>query len=514
MASRVIHNRKPRGRALLWMALLAVITLVVLASLALYLTGAVGGGGLGIKVESEPSGASVLVNGHVAGATPVTIKGLSNGSYDVRLEKAEYAPVSLRVEVSGSAAKRIHEKLKPVARGALIVNIKPAGSEVLVDGELAGHTPLQITGIEAGPHELMVRKTNFSTYSHRVQITPGETSKFEDIELADRILELMEGKVKTEPQRVGHYIDLGHYYFVNDRMDDAVETFVLGQEAISTPLDFDGPGFPGKAKMLPEEIELETRLRREDAARFPKELDKHRTFPGKDVKLFRMKLMEAFDNNNRKDVKSWAHTKLAAQEKVAARNYDEAAKIYKAHIAAAPKSVELPTAYLALIETLCMQGDVDGVADQFNTFYTLYDKKDGQSLRAAGKILNDYVARQKRKTDQDRLLKMAEKTLRAGLAMQCEDEAKSDSLFELGMSIFEQDRVAQSIPVLKLSIDSTRALSKQEDRQLRLAEALRKSGDRAGALALYDKLKASERPNVRESANYGLIVIKQSEPKQ
>ncbi len=512
MTLRSIINPKPSGRALLWMALLAVIGLIAVSTLALYVGGVLGTG-VGIKVESEPSGASVLINGHVAGATPVMIKGLSSGSYDVRLEKSEFQPVSLHVEISGSAAKRIHEKLKPVARGALVVNVKPNDAEVLIDGELAGHTPLQISGIETGPHELLVRKTNFSTYSCRMEIVAGETAKYDGIELNDKILELMEGQIKTEPQRVAHYIDLAHYYFVNDKFDESVETFLLGQEAIQTPLDFDGSGFPGKSKMLPEEIELEQRLRREDAARYPKELEKHRSFPGKDTKVFRMKLMEAFDNTSRKDIKKWSYVKSSAQEKIAARNYDEAAKVYKAHIVAAPKSPELPLAYLALLEVQCMDGNIDAVSDTFNTFFTLYEKKDGLSLRSAGKVLNDYVGRQKKKPDQMRLLTLSEKTLRAGLLLPCDNEAKSDSIYELGMSIFEQDRVSESIPILRQSIEGTRAPSKQEDRQLRLAEALRKSGDRAGALALYESLKTSERPNVRESANYGLIVIKQSDAK-
>ena len=54
----------------------------------------------------------------------------------------------------------------------------------------------------------------------------------------------------------------------------------------------------------------------------------------------------------------------------------------------------------------------------------------------------------------------------------------------------------------------------QEDRQLRLAEALRKAGDHTGAIELYKKLKTSERPNVRETANYGMIAIEQNDTKQ
>ena len=91
--------------------------------------------------------------------------------------------------------------------------------------------------------------------------------------------------------------------------------------------------------------------------------------------------------------------------------------------------------------------------------------------------------------------------------MPANNDNKADALFDLGMCLFYQDRVAEAVPQLRQSIELTRSVGTQEDRQLRLAEALRKSGDRAGAIDLYNKLKASDRPNVRESANYGLAGI-------
>jgi len=120
-----------------------------------------------------------------------------------------------------------------------------------------------------------------------------QESKFEGIELGDKILELLESKVKSEPQRIGHFIDLAHYYFVNDRMDEAVKMFVLAEDITRVPLNFDGPGFAGKDKMSPDEIALEQRLRREDESRLIKEIDKHRSFANKDTRGFRMKLREA-----------------------------------------------------------------------------------------------------------------------------------------------------------------------------------------------------------------------------
>ena len=494
------------------LALVLLLGLGAFGGIAYYFLGALGGGS--VKIESEPEGASVMLNGKLAGATPVVVKGLSSGIYSLRLEKSGYAPSNVQVTVSSAAANSIKQKLEPLALGTLVCNIKPDDAEVLIDGELAGHTPLKLDTVEVGPHEMLVRKTNFSSYSRRIDIEAGHEVKFEDLELADRVLELLENQVKAEPQRVAHYIDLAHYYFVNDRMDDSVEMFLRAQEVINEPLDFNGPGYPGRDKLSPEEIEVEQRLRREDASRYPKELEKHRSFPRKDVRAFRMKLMEAMDGNAKRNVKSWISTNAAAQDQIKNQNYDRAAKIYKEHIAAVPLSPDLPKAYLALIEVDCMQADVNAVSADFDKFFALYGKKDGPSLRQCGNIVNQYLERPRAKTDRDRLMKISEKTLRAGLELPCDQANKAQALFDLGMCLYYQERVADAVPVLRQSVDLTQAMGTQEDRQLRLAEALRKSGDKNGATELYTKLKGSERPNVRETANYGLIAIKQAESKQ
>ena len=505
----LIKTHKMSGRVWVGLAIVLLLGMGAFGALAYYFLSGLSAGTL--KVESEPSGASVMVNGQLVGPTPVVVKGLSGGAYSVRLEKAGCTPIDLRVNVSSQNAALVHEKLKALPQGTLIVNIKPADAEVLLDGELVGHTPLHLANVEAGPHEMLVRKTNFSSYSQRIEIVPGKPKTFEGaaVDLADKVLELLESQLKAEPQRVGHYIDLAHYYFVNDRMDESVEMFVRGNEVMMQPLDFDGQGYSGKAKMSAEEIELEQRLRRDDISRYPKELEKHKSFPKKDVRAFRMKLMEAMDTNSRRDLKSWPRTHRAAQEQLQNNNYDKAARIYMDFIAAAPTAVELPKAYLALMEIYCMHSDVNSLSAQFEKFYALYERKDGPSLRQCGNLLNQYWERPTRAADRTRLLKMSERSLRAGLSLPADNDNKAQAKFDLGMCLYYQERVAESVPLLRESVELTTAAGTQEDRQLRLAEALRKSGDKAGALDLYNRLKASQRANVRESANYGLIAIKQ-----
>ena len=506
-----IQGGLPPGRMWLGLAFTLLVGMAALAVIAFYVLGAISGNTL--LVESEPDGASVLLNGRLAGATPLSIKGLSRGTYDLRLEKSGCTPLNKLVTISATGGAKVRETLSALELGALTVRIMPTGAEVLLDGEMAGHTPLSINNIPAGPHELLVRKTNFSSYSKHIEIQPHAESKFDGIELTDKILETMEGNVKAEPQRVGHYIDLAHYYFVNHRMEDAANTFLQGKEVLQTPLDFSSGGYPGKDKMSPEEIAVELRLRREDDSRFDKELTKHKSFQGIDNHAFLRKLAEGADFAAGKNRKSWPRAREAALDMVAHKNYERAALIYQEHIRAAPDSPDLSKAYTALIEVYCMNYDVNKAVENFNQFLTHF-AKDGVALRAFGNTIYPYFDRFKNTAERDRVLAMAEKALRTGLELPCDPQNKSAALYDLGSIFYFQERYKDSVTFMRQSVDLTEPALLHEERQVRLADTLRKSGDKAGALELYNKLKDSESTHVRESANYGLISLRSAESKQ
>lgn len=498
------------GRVWIGLAAILLVGLLALAGTTFYVLGALKSPT--VNIESDPEGASVIINGRLAGATPLAVTGLARGTYDLRLEKSGCTPIHKLITVSATADSVVHEKLEPLALGRLIVNVKPDGAEVLLNGEIAGHTPMTLTKIPVGQHDLIVRKTNFSTYSQHVVIEAGVESKFEGIVLNDKILELLEGKVKAEPQRLGHYIDLAHYYFVNDRMEDAATTFLQGREIMRAELDFNAEGYPGKDKMAPDEIAVERRLRKEDESRFDKELTKHRSFPGKDNRVFQRKLAEGDDFAAKKDRKSWPRAREAAQDMIARKNYERAATVYNEHIKAAPESPDLPKAYTALIEVYCMNYDLDKATEKFNLFFTRFEK-DGVSLRTFGNTIYPYFDRFKNPSDRDRLLGMAEKALRSGVELPADVTHKSQALFDLGSIFYFQERFKDAAPFMRQSIDLTQSPLIREERQVRLADVLRKSGDKPGAIELYNKLKDSESTHVRESANYGLIALRAGESK-
>jgi len=462
-------------------------------------------GGARMKITSEPPGASVLINGKLLGGTPLVVDGLAQGVYGLRIERSGCGPVNRSVSVNGDGLT-IHEKLEPLPTGALNVAVKPDGAEVLLDGELIGFTPLQIRAVAAGPHELLVRKTNFDPYSARIDVTAGESLEYADFELKDRIFAMLESQLKAEPQRLSHYIDLGHYLFVNNRLDDSVEIWAQGMEMVGGPVDFDGPGYTGVKNMTRAEMDLEMRLRREDDSRFNKELEKHRNWPGRNTKQFRDKLELARETMNSKNIGSWEWADRAAQMNIRNRNFEKTVRIYNDHIkAVAPDAPSVYKAFTALVKVHLIARDQILAQKYFEDFAGKF-AKDGAALRYFGAEIYPY---QDRFTTKGRVqvLEMAEKAFRLALPLTVEPVEKAQCQFDLGAVLNYLGKSVEAVPLLESSVEGTVDDAMKEERSLRLADAYRRAGNLENSWNMYSRLSNSERTAIRESAKTGLVYV-------
>ncbi|MFH0937982.1 MAG: PEGA domain-containing protein, partial [Planctomycetota bacterium] len=216
-----------------------------------------------LQVESEPVGASIFLNGRLVGATPALFKKAPSGFYRLRLEKEGYQSVARAVEL-GDHGAAIKEHLVALPSGSLTVNIEPRGAEVLLNGELMGQTPLALKTVPIGSYELLIRKANFDSYSKHIRITPDEPLVFSGFTLHDKIRMMLEKKMQDEPQRISHYLDMGHYLFVNGKKDETIAIFKQARLVMQKSLNFDGLGYPGRTNMSAEERRFEQEQRQQD----------------------------------------------------------------------------------------------------------------------------------------------------------------------------------------------------------------------------------------------------------
>ncbi len=61
--------------------------------------------------------------------------------------------------------------------GTLIVESRPIGAAVYVDGRLAGRTPLQLTDVAAGSHVVRLEHDGYRRWSSAVRVVSGERNR-------------------------------------------------------------------------------------------------------------------------------------------------------------------------------------------------------------------------------------------------------------------------------------------------------------------------------------------------
>lgn len=146
--------------------------------------------GARLLVRSSPAGASVSVDGTARGTTPLTLRDLEIGARTIRLQRAGYQPVERRVVLSADRPSRsIDVTLVPVMRataplrqppaatGSLLVESRPPGARVTIDGKEAGATPLTVASITPGRHTVLIAAPGWAPVTSTVDVKAGARAR-------------------------------------------------------------------------------------------------------------------------------------------------------------------------------------------------------------------------------------------------------------------------------------------------------------------------------------------------
>ena len=166
-------------------SLIAGIVLIALITAGVYwkdrwqpTTAATGGS---LRVESDPPGAQVRLNGQSRGVTPLSLE-VPAGRYTLTVQQGagiKEMPVSVTDGVATvhhiSWADVPAATAAKVQKGQLSVGTDPAGGDVTVDGVTRGAAPLTLRDLAVGEHRVVVRARG-TTYTRTVKIEAGTTA--------------------------------------------------------------------------------------------------------------------------------------------------------------------------------------------------------------------------------------------------------------------------------------------------------------------------------------------------
>jgi serine/threonine protein kinase len=144
-----------------------------------------------LVVRSTPTRAGVMVDGVWRGRSPITVRGLSVGTHSVRVVEDGYVSETRRVAVDARAAgttvsfqlSRVRGPERPAAAvsrpgaktGALRVESRPSGAAVLIDGRVVGTTPLLISDLEPGQHQVRLELPGHRPWATTATIVAGQS---------------------------------------------------------------------------------------------------------------------------------------------------------------------------------------------------------------------------------------------------------------------------------------------------------------------------------------------------
>jgi len=134
-----------------------------------------------LRVESEPSGARVRLNGQAKGQTPLRLADLPFGVYEVRVEQKGYEAQTRDVSLhAGSPSAEVRVALaRPAApaSGAADILSTPSGAAVSVDGRPVGTTPLSGLKLKPGARRIEVALDEHESWTGSVDVTAGQTGR-------------------------------------------------------------------------------------------------------------------------------------------------------------------------------------------------------------------------------------------------------------------------------------------------------------------------------------------------
>lgn len=135
-----------------------------------------------IQIDSDPSGAAVLMNGENIGTTHLEISGIEPGNKKLELKKPCFETWTGDVSIQPGRKVKISPRLK-ASCGRLKVGSTPPQAEVRLNDKMVGATPLDLDGVEAGIHRVSIQSSGYEEWNGSIQVRPLQTAEVKTVKL-------------------------------------------------------------------------------------------------------------------------------------------------------------------------------------------------------------------------------------------------------------------------------------------------------------------------------------------
>ena len=124
-----------------------------------------------LSVASDPTGASVTVNGVFRGTAPLELDLAPSAKYEVKVSAAGHATFTTEVEISSGQRSEVLAQLEMLIGEVRFISLPPR-AELLIDGVPSGTTGRTVE-LEARPHQIEVRHEGYVPFHTILTPEPG-----------------------------------------------------------------------------------------------------------------------------------------------------------------------------------------------------------------------------------------------------------------------------------------------------------------------------------------------------
>jgi len=135
-----------------------------------------------LGVNSQPTGAKVLIDGEFIGETPFSDVPVEAGEHSLQIQAERYLLLEQTLLVTGRDIQQQLELALEPAWAEVTVDSLPQGATILVDGEVAGITP-SVLEIPQGERQLMLHKEGFAHWQEELTVIASEAQDMGRVEL-------------------------------------------------------------------------------------------------------------------------------------------------------------------------------------------------------------------------------------------------------------------------------------------------------------------------------------------
>lgn len=122
-----------------------------------------------LGIISQPTGATVIINGIPRGETPCIVKQIPEGDAAVTLRADGYRDIVQTVKLAAGETQRLALTLQPKPAQLRVVSLPP-GARVYVNNDRRGETPLTLDDLPPGAYRVRVENDGFDPLARDVEL--------------------------------------------------------------------------------------------------------------------------------------------------------------------------------------------------------------------------------------------------------------------------------------------------------------------------------------------------------